>query len=182
MPLIHLLFPSLTIYISIRVSIIAIIRMITLAQIDFNNLTATMVYPSFWSTTEPVLAIMCVCLPMLHPVLAYCWPSRFKSSLGSSGNTSSNFSNSRKSANPKHFERLHANSNSHPLTKMYVGNGGLHGESIATAYPPDDSRPGSNDTPDAGSRMSQESTRKLRRETISVQTEWEVNRSPPTPR
>lgn len=47
------------------VSIVAIIRIIALTQLDLANLTGTMIWADFWSTVEPNLGIFCVSLPML---------------------------------------------------------------------------------------------------------------------
>lgn len=47
------------------VSVIGVIRIVTLTQLDLLNLTGTMIWADFWSATEPNLAILCVSLPML---------------------------------------------------------------------------------------------------------------------
>ncbi|KAJ9412518.1 hypothetical protein QL093DRAFT_2027278 [Fusarium oxysporum] len=54
-----------------RVSVVAIIRIISLASVDVKgNVTGTMVWAAFLSTVEPNLAIVCVSLPMLAPLYA----------------------------------------------------------------------------------------------------------------
>uniref|UniRef100_A0A0D2YF03 Rhodopsin domain-containing protein n=2 Tax=Fusarium oxysporum TaxID=5507 RepID=A0A0D2YF03_FUSOF len=57
--------------IGLLVSVVAIIRIISLASVDVKgNVTGTMVWAAFLSTVEPNLAIVCVSLPMLAPLYA----------------------------------------------------------------------------------------------------------------
>ncbi|RYC80049.1 hypothetical protein BFJ63_vAg17071 [Fusarium oxysporum f. sp. narcissi] len=57
--------------IGLLVSVVAIIRIISLASVDVKgDLTGTMVWAAFLSTVEPNLAIVCVSLPMLAPLYA----------------------------------------------------------------------------------------------------------------
>ncbi|OIW30687.1 hypothetical protein CONLIGDRAFT_713264 [Coniochaeta ligniaria NRRL 30616] len=65
--------------IGLIVSVVAIIRIISLTQLDLTNLTGTMVWADFWSTVEPNLGIICVSLPMLSRLR-----SRFTSRRGAS--------------------------------------------------------------------------------------------------
>lgn len=60
----------------LSVSVVAIIRIVTLTELDLTNLTGTMVWADFWSTTEPLLAILCVSLPMLGSLWSRCTASR----------------------------------------------------------------------------------------------------------
>ncbi|KAK3904713.1 hypothetical protein C8A05DRAFT_13457 [Staphylotrichum tortipilum] len=58
------------------VSVIGIIRIITLTQLDLTNLTGTMIWADFWSATEPNLAILCISLPMLGSLWSRCVATR----------------------------------------------------------------------------------------------------------
>ncbi|VBB81259.1 Putative protein of unknown function [Podospora comata] len=51
--------------VGLLVSVVAMIRIVTLTQLDLVNLTESMVWADFWSATEPNLGIFCVSLPML---------------------------------------------------------------------------------------------------------------------
>jgi hypothetical protein len=52
-----------------RVSAIAVGRIVALTHLDLNDITGTMVWVDFLSTTEVSLGILCVSLPMLGPLL-----------------------------------------------------------------------------------------------------------------
>jgi hypothetical protein len=140
--------------------------MITLAQIDFANLTGTMIYPSFWSATEPILSILSVCLPMLHPILVFLWPGRFRREISDSSSLGPSKQNQGKS-----FERLHDGSSSqYPLTPMYTANGNMRGQAIVSSYPDP------LDTEDIPRRsLPRDSHDHLRGQGISVKKEWQVN-------
>ncbi|KAH6623822.1 hypothetical protein F5144DRAFT_372451 [Chaetomium tenue] len=58
------------------VSVIGIIRIVTLTQLDLMNLTGTMIWADFWSATEPNLAILCVSLPMMGSLWSRCVATR----------------------------------------------------------------------------------------------------------
>ena len=133
--------------------------MVALAKIDFNEVTGTMIYPSFWTTTELILGVMSVCLPMLHPILTFMFPTRFKqrntttitsSQRGKSGK-SSKISKAKSGQSSNKFERLpdglSANDEgdgdtdaeghrgrvaSYQMGRLYTANHGLHGESNVT--------------------------------------------------
>ncbi|KAK4201726.1 hypothetical protein QBC40DRAFT_323675 [Triangularia verruculosa] len=51
--------------VGLLVSVVAMIRIITLTRLDLVNLTESMIWADFWSATEPNLGIFCVSLPML---------------------------------------------------------------------------------------------------------------------
>lgn len=175
--------------------------MITLAQLDFDNLTGTMVYPSFWSTTELIFGVMSVCLPMLHPILTFMFPTRFKqrntttvtsSQRGKSGGKSSKKSGQTNSK----FARLpdgasgHGDGDGHSgggddgggsyqMGKLYAANNGLHGESnvTSTTYPVD-SMGSTNTLANNGADSRQSDDEPLRtRPVISVRKDFEVRRS-----
>ncbi|KAF7533426.1 hypothetical protein G7054_g7075 [Neopestalotiopsis clavispora] len=62
--------------IGILTSIVGICRIVSLLNVDLtNNLTGTMIYADFLSTIEPNLAVLCVSLPVLGPLLS-CLRSR----------------------------------------------------------------------------------------------------------
>ena len=46
------------------------LRIITITQIDFRDLSFNVVYASIWSILEPCLGIISACLPVLQPALA----------------------------------------------------------------------------------------------------------------
>ena len=92
---------------SYSVSAVAIVRIISITQLVLLNLTGTMINADFWSAFEPNLAIICVSLPKIGPLLACCG-ERLKStqeeSSGHTGGSSSGFSKG-----SKKFNRLHDN-------------------------------------------------------------------------
>ncbi|PGH18013.1 hypothetical protein AJ80_04634 [Polytolypa hystricis UAMH7299] len=51
------------------VSILSIIRMVAVSRVDLANFPLTAVFSVFWSSVEPNAAVICVCLPMLQPIL-----------------------------------------------------------------------------------------------------------------
>ncbi|KAL5614317.1 hypothetical protein BROUX41_004425 [Berkeleyomyces rouxiae] len=54
--------------IGLLVTAVSVWRIVALTKLDMHNdLTGTMIYASFLSTTEPLLGIMCISLPMLRP-------------------------------------------------------------------------------------------------------------------
>ncbi|CAH0046294.1 unnamed protein product, partial [Clonostachys solani] len=51
------------------VSCVAVVRIVALKNLDLARLTDTMVWVDFLSTAEVNLGILCVCLPMLGPII-----------------------------------------------------------------------------------------------------------------
>ncbi|KAL1835764.1 hypothetical protein VTJ49DRAFT_6094 [Mycothermus thermophilus] len=70
------------------VSVIAVIRIVTLTQLDLENLTGTMVWADFWSATEPLLAVLCVSMPMLGTLASRIFGRRSSSSYYPGGSSS----------------------------------------------------------------------------------------------
>lgn len=66
------------------VSIIAVARIFSLEHLELENITETMVWVDFLSTTEVNLGILCVSLPMLGPVVNAVLRRRGASRIGNS--------------------------------------------------------------------------------------------------
>jgi hypothetical protein len=145
------------------VTIVALVRLVSLAQINFTNLTGTMKYPSFWSATEPILAILSVSLPMLRPILVYLWPDRFgRDTEGSSRDPG-------QKTLDQIFERLNdSTSSNYPLDQIYTGPDGAHGKANVTSNP-DEVEESSWTRP-----RSHKSSAELRSQHIAVKREWQV--------
>ncbi|KAL2268214.1 hypothetical protein VTJ83DRAFT_3060 [Remersonia thermophila] len=76
--------------VGLLVSIIAVIRIVTLTQLDMENLTGTMVWADFWSATEPLLAVLCISLPMLGSLVSRCVGRRSSAIYFAGGSASPN--------------------------------------------------------------------------------------------
>ncbi|KAL2146434.1 hypothetical protein VTI28DRAFT_3903 [Corynascus sepedonium] len=112
--------------IGLIVSVIAIIRIVTLTQLDLQNLTGTMIWADFWSATEPNLGILCVSLPMLGSLLSRCMPSRRR------GNSKLPYHSSENGTNGSAFSKLKDQSQTDtqiPLESIYAANREVHYQS-----------------------------------------------------
>ncbi|KAI9823825.1 MAG: hypothetical protein M1819_001126 [Sarea resinae] len=98
--------------IGLLITIISIVRMQSLLVLNFADFSYSMINPVFWTVTEPSLAIISACLPMLRPVLNYVFPKNF---WGKSSR------DQRSTGNPisKSFERLEEGN--YPLTRVDLG-------------------------------------------------------------
>lgn len=61
------------------ISAITIIRIRVLTTVDFLDLPYSMIWAAFWSVTEPALANLNACVPMLRPVFKAAFPTLFAS-------------------------------------------------------------------------------------------------------
>ncbi|EAL84358.1 hypothetical protein KXW98_008582 [Aspergillus fumigatus] len=61
------------------ISAITIIRIRVLTTVDFFDLPYSMIWAAFWSVTEPALANLNACVPMLRPVFKAAFPTLFAS-------------------------------------------------------------------------------------------------------
>ncbi|KAK3305421.1 uncharacterized protein B0T15DRAFT_493589 [Chaetomium strumarium] len=164
--------------IGLLVSVIAIIRIVTLTQLDLTNLTGTMVWADFWSATEPNLGILCVSLPMLGTLWSRCVAStrRGASKLG--------YHSSENGTHGSAFSKLRNPSNVDtqiPLEGIYAANQEVHYQSaVAAATTPELDRGhthGDRDR-DSGSEVAltdQEQHYKQDANGIRVQTKWTIS-------
>lgn len=162
-------------------SVIAIIRIVTLTQLDLQNLTGTMAWADFWSTTEPNLGILCVSLPMLGSLWSRCVHSRrgdSKLAYNSSGN-GTNGSAFSKLKDQNHTETQIA------LETIYAANQEVHYQSaVGTDRTPEPMRTGPDPEKDrdSGSDVALTDQPSLRRQSdqkhgIRVQTKWTISHS-----
>ena len=113
------------------VSVIGIIRIVTLTQLDLTNLTGTMIWADFWSATEPNLAILCISLPMLGSLWSRCVATRrgaskmayYSSEGGTNGSAFSKLKNPGTVENQIALENLYA-ANQEVHYQSAVGAGG----------------------------------------------------------
>jgi len=90
----------------------SIIRLKSLLDIEFTDVTYTLAQPLMWTTIEPSLAIINACLPIMRPLFVYVLPARlFKIT---SGNVASSGPGGLRSAEPRKFSRL--GGDEYPLT------------------------------------------------------------------
>ncbi|KXX79691.1 hypothetical protein MMYC01_202548 [Madurella mycetomatis] len=159
------------------VSVIAIIRIVALAQLDMTNLTGTMIWADFWSTTEPLLAIMCVSMPMLRSLRARCASRRGTSK------SSQYYHSDGNPASGSAFSKLKNQSNLDKpisLESIYASNQEVHHQSaVATAATPepDQDRPGPIGS-DSGSEVALTTEQEKGRQNISgirVHTKWTIS-------
>jgi hypothetical protein len=61
------------------ISAITIIRIRVLTTVDFLDLPYSMIWAAFWSVTEPALANLNACVPMLRPIFKAAFPTLFAS-------------------------------------------------------------------------------------------------------
>lgn len=92
-----------------RVSIISIIRLNSLMEIDFADITYSVQMGVMWTIIEPELAIICANMPLLKTVLTRMAPALFSSSRTQYG-----------VSDPQTFERLQdqQSSNIYPMNQM----------------------------------------------------------------
>ncbi|KAK3952818.1 hypothetical protein QBC32DRAFT_259153 [Pseudoneurospora amorphoporcata] len=117
-------------------SVVAIIRIVTLTDLDMTNLTGTMVYADFWSTVEPNLAILCVSMPMLSPLWARCTTRRGASKLApTTSDGTATFGGTKNSGFNKLKNNSHlAEEEDHiGLESLYASNKEVHYQSAVAA-------------------------------------------------
>ncbi|KAK4124292.1 hypothetical protein N657DRAFT_680304 [Parathielavia appendiculata] len=163
------------------VSVIAIIRIVTLTQLDLMNLTGTMIWADFWSATEPNLGILCVSLPMLGSLWSRCVATRrgesklaYHSENATNGSTG--FSKLKNQSQIDDCQEI-------PLENLYAANQEVHFQSAVTtrANPELDSdRAADTDRDkDTGSEVSLTDRAHHRHDPgngIRVQTKWTISR------
>ncbi|KAL3470420.1 hypothetical protein BJX99DRAFT_49563 [Aspergillus californicus] len=111
----------------IFVSIISIIRLKALMDIDFDNITASVQMGVLWTVLEPELAVICANMPILKPVLSRMFPRLFPSTRQKTYAIS----------DPQAFERL-GGSGAYSLTRVSHGNGnGALGSAGGSQYKSD---------------------------------------------
>ncbi|KAJ5116245.1 hypothetical protein N7456_000593 [Penicillium angulare] len=81
--------------IGLLVSIISIVRLVSLMAIDFTNITGSVQMGVMWTVIEPELAIICANMPLLKPAVARCAPNLFSTGKSRYG-----------VSDPQTFERL----------------------------------------------------------------------------
>ncbi|AEO60131.1 hypothetical protein MYCTH_2309013 [Thermothelomyces thermophilus ATCC 42464] len=159
------------------VSVIAIIRIVTLTRLDLQNLTGTMIWADFWSATEPNLGILCVSLPMLGSLLSRCLPSR-------RGNTKLAYHSSGNGANGSAFSKLKDQSQTDtqiPLENIYAANQEVHYQSaVGAGRTPEPLRtaPDADKDKDSGSDVAltdQPTHLSDQKNGIRVQTKWTIS-------
>jgi hypothetical protein len=163
------------------VSVIAIIRIVTLTQLDLMNLTGTMIWADFWSATEPNLAILCVSLPMLGSMWSCCITGR-------RGTSKLAYHSSENNTNGSAFSKLKNTSqndteNQIPLEGLYAANQEVHYRSaVATTATPEPLRDmaayADQRDKDSGSDVAlteQEPPRHDPEGGIRVQTKWTIS-------
>jgi hypothetical protein len=102
----------------LSVSVVGIIRIVTLTQLDLMNLTGTMIWADFWSATEPNLAILCVSLPMMGSLWSRCVATR-------RGNSKLAYHSSESGTHGSAFSKLKnqsATDTQIPLESIYAAN------------------------------------------------------------
>ncbi|KAL2163617.1 hypothetical protein VTH06DRAFT_5675 [Thermothelomyces fergusii] len=161
------------------VSVIAIIRIVTLTQLDLQNLTGTMIWADFWSATEPSLGIFCVSLPMLGSLLSCCLPSR-------RGSSKLAYHSPGSGTNGSAFSKLKDQSQTDtriPLENIYAANREVHYQSaVGTDRVPAPlrTRPDVEKDRDSGSEVvltDQPPNLGDQENGIRVQTKWTISRS-----
>ncbi|KAH6847069.1 hypothetical protein B0I37DRAFT_137465 [Chaetomium sp. MPI-CAGE-AT-0009] len=162
------------------VSVIGIIRIVTLTQLDLLNLTKTMIWADFWSATEPNLAILCVSLPMLGSLWSRCVATRrgasrlayHSSENGTHGSAFSKLKNQNESATDTQI----------PLESIYAANQTVHYRSAATtdaAGPDREAATFTDKDKDSGSDVALTEQPPYRTDPttgIRVQTKWSISR------
>ncbi|KAK4152193.1 hypothetical protein C8A00DRAFT_35104 [Chaetomidium leptoderma] len=167
--------------IGLIVSVVAILRIVTLTQLELTNLTGTMIWADFWSTTEPNLAILCVSLPMLGSLWSRCFTTR-------RGASKLAYNSSENNTNGSAFSKIKNPSqpdNQIPLEGLYAANQEVHYQSaVATATTPDLERDTRSAYPvdgdkDSGSEVAltdlPEQGRQDANGGIRVQTKWTIS-------
>jgi hypothetical protein len=176
----HIIQPTNAVLTTPSVSVIAIIRIVTLTQLDLMNLTGTMIWADFWSATEPNLAILCVSLPMLGSLWSRCVATR-------RGGSKFGYHSSEDGTNGSAFSKLKNQSNVEsrqiPLENIYAANREVHYQSaITTPGTPDPGLVMATDTDrdkESGSEVSlteQGHHRQDPNSGIRVQTKWTISR------
>jgi hypothetical protein len=162
------------------VSVIGIIRIVTLTQLDLMNLTGTMIWADFWSATEPNLAILCVSLPMLGSLWSRCIATRrgasklgyHSSENGTHGSAFSKLKNQNESTTDTQI----------PLESIYAANQTVHYRSAATTDAAGRDREAATFTDkdkDSGSDVALTEQPPYRTDPttgIRVQTKWSISR------
>ncbi|KAB5571717.1 hypothetical protein GE09DRAFT_1053967 [Coniochaeta sp. 2T2.1] len=122
---------SVVLMIGLVVSVVAIIRIVSLTRLDMTNLTGTMIWADFWLTVEPNLGIFCVSLPMLGRLR-----SRFSSRRGASkfgpSEGSYRLETDASAARKQKGSRGHEDED-HALEAIYASNKEVHHQSSAVA-------------------------------------------------
>ncbi|KAL2169101.1 hypothetical protein VTG60DRAFT_6428 [Thermothelomyces hinnuleus] len=159
------------------VSVIAIIRIVTLTRLDLQNLTGTMIWADFWSATEPNLGILCVSLPMLGSLWSRCLPSR-------RGNSKLAYHSSGNGTNGSAFSKLKDQSQTDtqiPLESIYAANREVHYQSaVGAGRTPEPLRtaPDADKDKDSGSDVAltdQPPPLRDQKNGIRVQTKWTIS-------
>jgi len=163
--------------VGLLVSVIAIIRIVTLTQLDLTNLTGTMIWADFWSATEPNLGILCVSLPMLGSLWTRCisprrGPSKLAYHSSESGTHGSAFSK---------LKNQSATDTQIPLEGIYAANQEVHYQSaVATTRTPEpqDTATEAEKDKDSGSEVALTEQAPYRTDPktgIRVQTKWTIS-------
>lgn len=138
------------------------------------NLTGTMIWADFWSATEPLLAILCVSLPMLSSLFTRCTSRRGRSKIdpyhsSENGTHGSAFSKLR---NPNS-----STANNLPLENIYAANQKIHYQSAVaatTGTPEPDRDLEATHTGDSGSEVALTELEHHKMDGIRVQTKWTI--------
>ncbi|KAK3693382.1 hypothetical protein B0T22DRAFT_449692 [Podospora appendiculata] len=116
------------------VSVISIIRIVVLTQLDLTNLTGTMIWADFWSCMEINLAIICVSLPMLGTLFSRCTSRRGASKLPGPSNSDGYGSNSGSHGFNRIKQRT-TGKEDYGLESIYAANQEIHSHSAVVAEP-----------------------------------------------
>ncbi|KAK1520791.1 uncharacterized protein CCOS01_10910 [Colletotrichum costaricense] len=150
------------------VSVVAIIRIVSLTNLDLQNLTETMIWADFWSTVEPNLGIICVSMPMLGSLYSRCTARRGASKLdGPSDASGYNNSNKLRRSHPSAPGTI-------VLATIYSPENDVRYRSEVASF----GRNGKNDDSgdDFESRLTPEQELLGRDKVIQVETQWTVSR------
>lgn len=127
------------------ICIISVLRVVSVKQLNYSDLSYNVVLDVMWTTLEPTLGIINACLPMLQPVASKISQSQLLSyarGLSSKGSTSRLFRTGRSSTRPpysdgsdrsknfdkKNFKLMHAGQYS--LTELYTTQNEISGTGI----------------------------------------------------
>ncbi|KAK1639321.1 hypothetical protein BDP81DRAFT_312793 [Colletotrichum phormii] len=153
---------------SIGLIVVAIIRIVSLTNLDLQNLTETMIWASFWSTVEPNMGIICVSMPMLGSLYSRCTGRRDASKLdgpsdASGYNDSNKFRRSQQSA-----------PDTIALETIYSPDNDEHYRSEVASFGREGKNEDSGD--DFESRLTPEQELLGRDKVIQAETQWTVSR------
>ncbi|RDW56862.1 hypothetical protein BP5796_12929 [Coleophoma crateriformis] len=141
--------------IGLSICIISIIRMQSMTTLDFNDITYDMINPVFWTVTEPSLAIINACLPVMRHLMKLVFGK--KAWFRSKSDTSRQYSTT--------FERMQ--DGEYPLTNLHDRERGITSSSVAAkkAYSMGEDE----------SEKSYDETKHEPRSNIHVTTAWVVS-------